>query len=167
MDSARHAQAGLQIRAARIERPRTTIKTHAPPYDEFYTLSPEMRDQLERKKMKELKELADVRKVLSSSGTDEPLHLKKLLQLKIFHIDLKGVKQHFEQKKKEYEQEYKLKFDAVEQTRKKVVDDQAKLDNTLAEIKEETAKLEEAKRVKQSDVHCVFEQLDSQGNRRG
>ena len=156
MDSARHAQA----RAARIERLRTTIKTHAPPYDEFYTLSPEMRDQLEKeKKMKELKELADVRKVLSGLGIDEPLHLKKLLQLKIFHIDLKGVKQHFEQKKKEYEQEYKLKFDAVEQTRKKVVDDQAKLDKTLAEIKEETEKLEEAKRVKQSDLHVFLNSL--------
>jgi hypothetical protein len=45
--------------------------------------------------MKELKELADMRKVLSGLGIDEPLHLKKLLQLKIFHINFKGVKQHF------------------------------------------------------------------------
>ena len=148
MDSARHAQAGLQIRAARVERLRTTIKMYAPPYNVWYTLSPEMRDQLEKEeKRKELKKLVDMRKVLSGLGIDEPLHLKKLLQLQVFHINFKGVKQHFEQKKKEYEQEYKLKFDAVEQTRKKVGDDQAKLDKTLAEIKEETEKLEEAKSV--------------------
>ena len=81
MDSARHAQA----RAARIERLRATIKAHAPPYDEFYTLSPEMRDQLEKeKKMKELKELADMRKVLSGLGIDEPLHLKKTTSIANF-----------------------------------------------------------------------------------
>lgn len=74
---------------------------------------------------------------------------------------------HFEQKKKEYEQEYKLKFDAVEQTRKKVVDDQAKLDKTLAEIKEETEQLEEAKRAKLSDVHVFLNSLIAKNNAKG
>ena len=53
----------------------------------------------------------------------------------------------------------RLKFDAVEQTRKEVEDDQAKLDKTLAEIKEETVKLEEAKSVKQNDVHVFLRSL--------
>ena len=36
---------------------------------------------------------------------------------------------------KDYEKEYKTKFDTVEQTREIFVDGQAKLDGTLAEIK--------------------------------
>ena len=54
------------------------------------------------------------------------------------------------------EQEYKLKFDAVEQTRKTFVDDQAKLDKALAKIREETADLEEAKCKKRSDALVIL-----------
>ena len=96
-----------------------------------------MREQLEKEeKRKKLKEIEEIRKVLSRFGIEEPDHLTRLLQLQIFHINFDGVKQHFDQMKKDLEQEYKLKFDAVEQTRKKAEDDQAKLDRTLAEIKE-------------------------------
>ena len=68
MDSARHAQAGLQIRVTRTERSRPTFNEVAPAFDEFYSLSLEMRDQLakQKKKKEELKQLADIRKVLSS-----------------------------------------------------------------------------------------------------
>ena len=153
MDSARHAQAGLQIRAARIERLRTTIKAHAPPYDVWYTLSPELREQLEKEeKRKKLKEIEEIRKVLSRLGIEEPEHLTRLLQLQIFHINFDGVKLHFDQMKKDLEQEYKLKFEAIELTRKTCVYHQAELDKTLAKIKEETEKLEEAKREKQSEA---------------
>lgn len=61
--------------------------------------------------------------------------------------------------KKDLEQEYKLKFETVELTRKTCVYHQAELDKTLAEIKEETEKLEEAKREKQSEAHVYLNSL--------
>ena len=67
------------------------------------------------------------------------------------------MKQHFDKMKKDLEQEYKLKSDAVEQTRQAFVDDQAKLDKTLAKIREETADLEEAKRVERSDALVILD----------
>ena len=160
MKCARHAQARLKSRATRSADLRATLKDYAPKFDLWYTLSPELREQLEKEeKRKKLKEIEDIRKVLSGLGVEKPEHLTRLLQLQIFHINFDGVKQHFDQMKKDLEQEYKLKFDAVEQTRKKVEDDQAKLDKTLAEIKEETVKLEEAKSVKQNDVHVLLRSL--------
>ena len=79
--------------------------------------------------------------------------------MQIFHLNFDGVKQHFDQMKKDLEQEYKPKFETVELTRKTCVYHQAELDKTLAEIKEETLKLEEAKSVKQNDVHVFLRSL--------
>ena len=102
--------------------------------------SPKLRDQLAKEeKKKELKGLADIRKVLSSLETKEPLHLKRLLQLQISTLTLMVLNNILNRRRsKDLEKEYKLKFDAVEQTRKAFVDDQAKLDKTLDKIREET-----------------------------
>ena len=107
----------MKSRATKIVDLRATLKDFAPKFDVWYTLSPKLRDQLAKEEEnKELKELADIRKELSSLEIKEPLHLKRLLQLKIFHINFEGVKQHLKQKEKDLEQENKLKFDAIEQT---------------------------------------------------
>ena len=102
-----------------------------------------MREQLEKEeKRKKLKEIEDIQEVLSGLGIEEPEHLTRLLQLQIFHINFDGVKLHFYQMKKDLEQEYILKSEAAELTRKTCVYHQAELDKTLTEIKEETVKLE-------------------------
>ena len=160
MNSARHGQARLKSRATRSADLRATLKDYAPKFDLWYTLSPEMREQLEKEEKREkLKEIEDIRKVLSGLGVEEPEHLTRLLQLQIFHINFDGVKQHFDQMKKDLEQEYKLKFETVELTRKTCVYHQAELDKTLTEIKEETVKLEEAKSEKLNDVHVLLRSL--------
>ena len=160
MSCARHAQARLKSRATRTVDLRATLKDYAPAFDLWYTLSPEMREQLEKEeKSKKLKEIEEIRKVLSRFGIEEPDHLTRLLQLQIFHINFDGVKQHFDQMKKDLEQEYKLKFETVELTRKTCVYHQAELDKTLTEIKEETVKLEEAKSEKLNDTHVFLRSL--------
>ena len=160
MKCARHAQARLKSRATRSADLRATLKDYAPKFDLWYTLSPELREQLEKEdKRKKLKEIEEIWKVLSGFGIEELDHLTRLLQLQIFHINFDGVKQHFDQMKKDLEQEYKLKFETVELTRKTCVYHQAELDKTLAEIKEETKKLEEAKREKQSEAHVYLNSL--------
>lgn len=48
MKCARHAQARLKSRATRTVDLRATLKDYAPKFDLWYTLSPELREQLEK-----------------------------------------------------------------------------------------------------------------------
>ena len=62
MLSARHGQVRLKSRATRIVDLRATLKDYAPKFDLWYTLSPELREQLEKEeKRKKLKEIEDAR----------------------------------------------------------------------------------------------------------
>jgi hypothetical protein len=60
--SALHGQVSLKSRATRIVDLRATLKDYAPKFGLWYTLSPELREQLEKEeKRKKLKEIEDAR----------------------------------------------------------------------------------------------------------